>query len=334
VEGNALQQRILGKSGIKVSALGLGCMGMSPGSYLYGRPDESDSIKTIHKAFELGVNLFDTADMYGMGHNEMLLGKVLKPFRNQVTISTKCGLVYSADGISRNGKKAYIKKACEASLARLETDFIDLYYLHRLDPETPIEESMEAMSELHQAGKIRAVGLSEVDSKMIEKANIVFPIAAVQSEYSIIVRKAAESVLPTCKKLGIAFMPYSPIGRGFLSGKIQSIQEFESDDFRRGLPYLQDENILYNLELVNTIGKIAKKTDRTSAQVSLAWLLAQDPHIIPISGTTKVKHIQENVQAVELELSMAEIAELNIACAQHPLKGERFPQGMEEWFVN
>lgn len=331
---DTLKQRILGKSGIQVSALGLGCMGMSPGSYSYGRPDENESIKTIQKAFELGISLFDTADMYGEGHNEMLLGKVVKPFRNQIVISTKCGICHTTDGISRNGSKAYIQKACEASLKRLGTDFIDIYYLHRLDPKTPIEESVDAMRELYHAGKIRSVGLSEVDSAIIERANRVFPISVIQSEYSILVRKAAESVLPTCQKLDIAFMPYSPIGRGFLSGTIQSMNQFETDDFRRMLPYLRDENITDNLALVHAIDKIAKKTGKRSTQISLAWLLAQDPRIIPIPGTTKVKHLQENVTAVEIELSNDDIAELNTTCTQSALKGGRIPEGMEEWFVH
>jgi len=327
-----MKHRILGKSGIQVSALGLGCMGMSTG--LYSQPNEAQAIKTLHSAYEFGINFFDTADMYGNGHNEEFIGKVLKPFRDKIIIATKCGIVCEANGISRNGSKKYIKQACEKSLKRLGMPVIDIYYLHRLDPHTLIEESMEAMSELHHEGKIRSVGLSEVDADIIKRANAIFPVTAVQSEYSIIFRKAAESVLPLCKKLDIAFVPFSPISRGFLSGTIRSMQQLEPGDFRRGLPYIQDKHITHNLELVSRITKIAKQQQRTPAQVSLAWLLAQDPQIIPIPGTTKVEHLQENVAAVDIELSASELNELNDACRQISVQGKRFPQELEGWFVN
>ncbi|HQU09676.1 MAG TPA: aldo/keto reductase [Opitutales bacterium] len=326
-----MKHRILGKSDIRVSALGLGCMGMSGG--IYGKPDEAASLKTLHRAFELGINFFDTADMYGAGHNESFVGAFLKPLRNEVIISTKCGIVFEGDGIARNGSKAYIKQACEASLKRLGIEAIDLYFLHRMDPLVAIEDSMEAMRELLAEGKIRSVGVSEVEADIIKRAHTIVPITAVQSEYSILFRKAAEAVLPTCRDLGIAFVPFSPIGRGFLTGVIQSTDWMASDDFRRSLPFLQEGNITHNFELVQALSSIAKQQNRTPAQIALAWLLAQDPQIIPIPGTTRMEHLEENIQAVDIELSSHEIAQLGAVCHEAAVKGGRFPDALQGWFV-
>lgn len=274
--------------------------------------------------------------MYNSGESEIFLGQVLRPIRNNVIIASKCGFVFDETAQSQpvNSSKAYVKKSCEASLKRLNTEKIDVYYLHRMDPSVPIEETMEAMAELYQEGKIRSVGLSEVSADIIKRADKVFPVTAVQSEYSILVRKVAEAVLPTCKELNIAFVPFSPLGRGFLSGNITSINSLAKDDWRKSLPYLQDENITHNLKLLKKIEVIAQHKQKTSIQIALAWLLAQDPLIIPIPGASKIKHLLENVAAVDIHLSAEELAEINMLCDEVDFKGERFPPGLENFFMD
>lgn len=326
-----MKHRILGKSHISVSALGLGCMVMSDA--IYGKPDLAASAQTLHRAFELGINFFDTADLYGSGANEIFVGKFLRPLRERVIISTKCGLFFEGEGLGRNSSKAYIKQACEASLQRLGIDVIDIYFLHRMDAVTPIEESMEAMQELLAEGKIRSVGLSEVPADIIRRANAVVPITAVQSEYSIIFRKAAEGVLPTCQELDIAFVPFSPVGRGFLAGAVHSIEGMQASDFRRHLPFLQEGNIAHNLELLESIKRIAHSKGCTLVQIALAWLLAQGPQIIPIPGTTHVKHLEENVGAVDIALSADELAQLDAAYEQMGVRSGRYPEAMVGFFV-
>jgi aryl-alcohol dehydrogenase-like predicted oxidoreductase len=320
-----MQQRRLGKSEIMVSALGLGCMGMSE---FYGQTDDQESINTLRSAFDLGINFYDTADMYGRGHNEELVGKAIKPFRNQVVLATKCGIVRDGEGMGGrglNGSAAYIKQSCEASLKRLGVEAIDLYYLHRVDPNTPIEESMQGMAELLKSGKIKAVGLSEADAKTIQTANKVVPITAVQTEYSIITRAAAEAILPTCKALDIAFVPYSPLGRGLLTGAITTAGQLDKDDFRRHLPQFQADNLVHNLQIVEEIKAMAAEKAASATQIALAWLLAQHNEIIPIPGSRRLKNLTENIQATEIDLSTADLARLNQAIANKPAKGERLP---------
>ncbi len=326
-----MKYRVLGKSGIKVSALGIGCMGMSPG--MYGEVNVEQSKKTLLRAFECGINFFDTADVYGVGHNEELIGKILKPLRDQIIIATKCGVVADTNGLSRNGSKKHIKQACESSLKRLDISKIDVYYLHRVDPLIPVEESMQAMSELYHEGKIISVGLSEVDADIIKRANAIFPVTAVQSEYSILFREAAEQVLPICSALNIAFVPHSPVGRGFLSGIIKSIEQLDPNDYRRGLTYFHDDNITNNLQLVHSLARISKRHQMTPIQIALAWLLAQDNQIIPIPGTTKINHLLENIESVDVSLGELELEELNVASQQNLVKGTRYIEALKGWFV-
>lgn len=326
-----MEQRCLGKSGIKVSAIGLGCMSMSE---FYGPTHETEAIETLQAAYELGINFFDTADMYGKGENEKLLAKVLKPIRDQVIIGTKCGLVRDNESSREiNSSKNYIKKCCEASLKRLGIEYIDVYYLHRKNPNTAIEESMEAMAELHQEGKILSVGLCEVHPDIIRRADKIFPVSVLQSEYSILFRQPAETVLATCKELNIAFVPFSPLGRGFLSGDIQSIQQLDASDWRQHLPFMQDENIKHNLQLVKIIAEVAEAKQKTPAQIALAWLLAQDPQIIPIPGTTKRRHLEENCAAIDIELNQNELSLLDEAHNKISVKGERYPIELISMFL-
>jgi aryl-alcohol dehydrogenase-like predicted oxidoreductase len=313
-----MKRRKLG--GLEVSALGLGCMGMSE---FYGPTDESEAIATLHRALELGIDFWDTADVYGIGANEELLSKVLAGRRREVVLATKFGIVRDkADPKARSlsGKPEYVRRACEASLRRLGVDTIDLYYQHRVDPQTPIEDTVGAMAELVKEGKVRYLGLSEAKPEIIERAARVHPIAALQSEYSLWTRDHEAEVLPTCRRLGIGFVAYSPLGRGFLTGRIERPEDFAANDFRRGLPRFQGENFDRNLELVALIRDLAAKKGCTAAQLALAWLLRQRD-IVPIPGTKRRAFLDENAAAVAVTLSDEDLAAVD---ALGPAVGERY----------
>ena len=322
-----MKQRRLGSSDLVVSALGLGCMGMSHG---YGVPDDDESVRTIHRALDLGITLFDTADVYGGGANEQLVGRALGARRRDVVLATKCGIVPGADATptSVNGSPAHITAACEASLSRLGTDVIDLYYLHRVDPGVPIEESVGAMRQLVRAGKVRYIGLSEAAPSTIRRAHAVHPLAALQSEYSLWVRSSEAAVLPTCRELGIGFVPFSPVSRGFLSGTIADIGELPERDMRRTVPRFQGEHLTQNLRLVEALRELANRERCTPAQLSLAWLLTQGPDVVPIPGTKRRAYLEENVAAAELEPSEATLAELAKVFSEQAVSGDRYSAAM------
>ncbi len=323
-----MKTRWLGSRGPKVSAIGLGCMGMSQS---YGRASETESIAAINRALDLGIDFLDTADMYGIGENEILVGKAIKTRRSEVFLATKFGIVRSADdpnirGV--NGRPEYVRSACEASLRRLGVDTIDLYYQHRVDPHVPIEETVGAMSKLFQEGKIRYLGLSEASAKTIERANKVHPITAIQSEYSLWTRDPEEKILPVCRRLGIGFVPYSPLGRGFLTGQIKHFEDLAQDDFRRTSPRFQGENFAKNMQLVRAVEKMAAEKHCLPSQLALAWLLAQGEDIVPIPGTKHVKYVNENAAAVDIVLSNADLAELNAIFPFGAASGARYPEAM------
>jgi aryl-alcohol dehydrogenase-like predicted oxidoreductase len=323
-----MQLRTLGRGGPRVSALGLGCMSMSE---FYGKCDEAESIATLERAFDLGVDFLDTADMYGVGLNEELVGRAIRGRRERVVIATKFGIVRSADGarLGISGKADYVRSACEASLRRLGVEAIDLYYQHRVDPRTPIEETVGAMATLVKEGKVRHLGLSEAAAATIRRAHAVHPIAAVQTEYSLWSRDPEDEILPTCRELGIGFVPYSPLGRGFLTGQIKRFEDLAADDFRRMNPRFQGENFEKNLALVRRVESLATSKNCLPSQLALAWVLAQGDDLVPIPGTTRRKHLEENVAALDVTLSRADLASIDELAPKGVAAGERYtPEGM------
>lgn len=319
-----MKTRKLGNQGLEVSELGLGCMGMSE---FYGSGDEQEAIATIHHALDLGVNFLDTADMYGPFTNEKLVGRAIKDRRDQVIIATKFGNVRSAEGgwLGINGKPEYVRKSCDESLQRLGVDVIDLYYQHRVDLTVPIEETVGAMAELVQQGKVRYLGLSEAAPATIRRAQAIHPISALQTEYSLWSRDPEDDILPTLQELGIGFVPYSPLGRGFLTGAIASPDDFAPDDFRRRSPRFQGENFAKNLELVEQVKAIATEKGITAGQLALAWLLAQGDYIVPIPGTKRRKYLEENIGAATVTLTAEDIHRINAVAPQGIAAGDRYP---------
>lgn len=320
-----MQKRTLGNSKLEVSALGLGCMGIS--DFYSGRDDE-ESIRTIHRALELGVTLLDTADMYGVGKNEELVGKAIKGHRSNVILATKFGNVRSQSGefLGVNGRPEYVKSACDASLRRLGVDYIDLYYQHRVDPATPIEETVGAMAELVREGKVRYIGLSEAAPANIRRAHSVHPITALQTEYSLWSRDVEDEILPVCRELGIGFVPYSPLGRGFLTGQIQKFEDLAEDDFRRFMPRFQGENFQKNLDLVQKLKEIAVEKGCKPSQLALAWLLAQGSDIVPIPGTKRVTYLEENIGAFGITMTTEDLARIDSVAPQGAAFGTRYPE--------
>ena len=318
-----MQTRTLGKSGLTTSALGLGCMGMSD---FYGQSDDRESTATIRHAVEHGVVFLDTADMYGVGRNETLVGQAIKGIRDKVCLATKFGNVRAADGsfLRVDGSPAYVRKSCEGSLQRLGVDVIDLYYQHRVDPQTPIEETVGAMAALVQAGKVRCLGLSEAAPETIRRAHAVHPITALQTEYSLWSRDAEAEILPTVRELGIGFVPYSPLGRGFLTGQIQKPEDLAADDFRRHMPRFQGENFQRNLDLVEHVRRLAGKKGCQPSQLALAWVLAQGEHIIPIPGTRRIKYLDENIGGLAVHLTPEDLAAIDEVLPCGMAAGERY----------
>ena len=318
-----MDKRKLGTQGLEVSALGLGCMGMSE---FYGTTDEGEAIATIHRALELGIDFLDTADMYGRGANEKLVGKAIADRRDEVVLATKFGNVRNDDGSREvRGDPEYVRQACEASLTRLGLDHVDLYYQHRVDRRVPIEETVGAMAELVEAGKVRYLGLSEASPETIERAHAVHPISALQSEYSLWTRDPEDGPLVACRELGIGFVAYSPLGRGFLTGQIRSPDDFGADDFRSHLPRFQGENFQRNLDLVASVEELADDKGRTPSQIALAWVLGRGDDIVPIPGTKRRSYLEENAEAVDVELTDAELERLEQAFPQGAASGERYP---------
>jgi aryl-alcohol dehydrogenase-like predicted oxidoreductase len=323
-----MEQRKLGRNGLEVSALGLGCMGMSE---FYGASDEAESIATIHKALALGVTFLDTADMYGVGKNEQLVGRAIRDRRDQVVLATKFGNMRGPNGefLGINGRPEYVKVACERSLERLGVSHIDLYYQHRVDPKTPIEETVGAMAELVRDGKVRYLGLSEAGPNTIRRASKVHPIAALQTEYSLWARDPELEILATCRELSIGFVAYSPLGRGFLTGRFQKPEDIPQDDWRRHHPRFEGENFKRNLNLAETVRRIAGEIGCTSAQLALAWVLAQGNDIVPIPGTKHTRYLEDNVGAVNVHLTPEHLRRIDEAFPLGATAGERYAaQGM------
>jgi len=321
-----MEQRALGREGLVVSALGLGCMGMSE---FYGGADEEESVATIHRALELGVTFLDTADAYGPFKNEELVGRALRGRRDRVVLATKFGNQRNPDGswAGVNGRPDYVRSACEASLRRLGVERIDLYYQHRVDPKVPIEETVGAMAELVRAGKLRFLGLSEASPATIRRAHAVHPISALQTEYSLWSRDPEDEILPTVRALGIGFVPYSPLGRGFLTGRFRRLEDLASDDYRRNSPRFQGENFARNLRLVDRVREIAAEKGVAPAQLALAWVLAQGKDLVPIPGTTTRAHLEENVAATGIVLGRDDLARIDAVSPKGAASGDRYPPG-------
>lgn len=330
-----MKYRKLGNTEEKLSAIGLGCMGMS---FAYGPTDDAQSLKTLEHALEIGINFLDTADMYGVGHNEKLLSNILKGHRNQIFLATKFGFrskngkTFTSDSpsIYFDGRPAYVKEACEASLQRLGIDTIDLYYSHRVDPNVPIEETVGAMGELVKEGKVRYIGISEASVASLRKAHAEHPITALQSEYSLFTREVEEDILPVCRELGIGFVPYSPLGRGMLTAAIKDVPQ-DASDFRKQLPRFQEGNFDQNKKIVEELTQIANRKGCTPAQLALAWLLAQGEDIIPIPGTKKIKYLDENVGAVDVELNADELEQINASVGVSAVSGNRYADAHLRW---
>lgn len=325
-----MQKRILGNSGLEVSALGLGCMGLS---YGYGAAtDKKDAIQLIRSAYDKGVTLFDTAEAYGPYINEELVGEALAPFRDKVVIATKFGFNFNSEGkqTGMNSKSQHIKQFVEAALKRMQTDVIDLLYQHRVDPDTPIEEVAGAVKDLIKEGKVKHFGLSEAGVLTIRKAHAVQPVTALQSEYSLWWREPEKEIIPTLEELGIGFVPFSPLGKGFLTGKINENTTFDKQDFRNIVPRFSEENRKTNQHLVDLLGQITKEKNATSAQIALAWLLAQKPWIVPIPGTTKLHRLEENLGAAGIELTSNDLKEIIDAVSQVEVQGARYPEHLQK----
>jgi len=316
-----MEQRPLGSGGLAVSRMGLGCMGMSE---FYGPGDEKESIRTIHRALDLGMNFLDTADIYGLGRNEELVGKAIRDRRNKAGLATKFGNVRGADGswLGVNGKPEYVRSCCEASLRRLGVDVIDLYYQHRVDPDTPIEETVGAMADLVRQGKVRYLGLSEAAPATIRRACAVYPIEALQTEYSLWTRDPEKEVLPTCRELGVGFVAYSPLGRGIFGGRIKNLDDLAEGDYRRSSPRFAGENLAHNLSLVKRLEEIAAGKKCRPSQLALAWLLARD--VFPIPGTKRVERLEENAGALDVVLTSDDLARLDAAFPPGAAKGTRY----------
>jgi aryl-alcohol dehydrogenase-like predicted oxidoreductase len=319
-----MKKRKLGVNGPEVSALGLGCFGMSHG---YGSANESESIRTIHRALDLGCNFLDTADEYGGGHNERLVGKAIGARREDVVLATKFGFLFDAQGrvTGRNGRPEYVRRACDESLQRLAIDVIDVYYLHRVDPNVPIEDTVGAMAELVAQGKVRHLGLSETSPDILRRVSAIHPIAALQSEYSLWTRAPEREVIPTCRNLGISYVAFSPLGRGFFAGAMKK-SEFASDDSRRAMPRFQRENLERNLQQLDVLEDLSRQKKCTPGQLALAWVLAQGDFMAAVPGTARVAHLEENLAALDVELTPAEMSQIDAALPAESFAGERYSQ--------